>query len=57
MSERLVLDSGAIIAWEHGETLIRAWITVALEQRAHMTVPAVVVVETTRGGLRDAQAN
>lgn len=47
--QRLILDSGAVIA--------RAFLARALELRAPVEVPVVVVAETVRGGPRDAPVN
>lgn len=52
--ERVILDSGAVIAWSRGDVRARAALTRALELDAEITVPVVVLAETLRGGPRDA---
>ena len=52
--QRLILDSGAVIALSRGEPRVRAFVAQALELRAPVDVPVVVVAETLRGGPRDA---
>lgn len=52
--QRLILDSGAVIALSRGEQRARAFLARALELRAPVEVPVVVVAETLRGGPRDA---
>ncbi|MGH8929623.1 MAG: hypothetical protein ACRDZO_03020 [Egibacteraceae bacterium] len=52
-----MLNSGAVIAWERGDAAVRGWLTVAREQQAHVTIPAVVVAETVRGTRGDANVN
>ena len=54
---RVVLDSGAVIGWSRRDPEARAFIRRAVEHRDLIVVPAVVVVETTRGGARDAPVN
>jgi predicted nucleic acid-binding protein len=56
-AQRLILDSGAVIALAHGEVRARAFLARALELGVFVEVPAVVVAETVRGGPRDAQVN
>jgi predicted nucleic acid-binding protein len=55
--QRLILDSGAVIALARGDQKARAFLARALELRAPVEVPVVVVAETTRGGVRDATVN
>lgn len=52
--QRLILDSGAVIALSRGEPRARAFIARAVEVGAPVEVPVVVVAETIRGGPRDA---
>ena len=52
--QRLILDSGAVIALARGEQRARAFLARALELRVPVEVPVVVVAETVRGGPRDA---
>ena len=51
---RLILDSGAVIAWSRGEARPRALLTRALEIGADIRIPVAVLSETLRGGSRDA---
>ena len=53
-AQRLVLDSGAGIAWSRGDVRARALLTRALELALDIRIPIVVLVETLRGGSRDA---
>ena len=53
-AQRLILDSGAVIALSRGEPRARAFVASALEMGALVEVPVAVVAETVRGGLRDA---
>lgn len=55
--QRLILDSGAVIALARGDQRARAFLARALELRAPVEVPVVVVAETTRGEARDATVN
>ena len=55
--QRLILDSGAVIALARGDQRARAFLARALELRVPVEVPAVVVAETVRGGPRDAPVN
>lgn len=55
--QRLILDSGAVIALSRGEVRAHAFLARALEAGAIVEVPVVVVAETVRGGPRDAPVN
>jgi predicted nucleic acid-binding protein len=55
--QRLILDSGAVIALARGDPRARAFLARALELRAPVEIPVVVVAETVRGGPRDAPVN
>lgn len=55
--QRLILDSGAVIAVSKGDPRARAFLARALELEAPVAVPVVVVAETVRGGPRDAPVN
>ena len=55
--QRLILDSGAVIALARGDRRARAFIARALELKASVSIPVVVVAETVRGGPRDAPVN
>ena len=52
--QRLILDSGAVIALARGDQRARAFLARALEVMATVEIPVVVVAETVRGGPRDA---
>lgn len=55
---RLILDSGAVIALSRRDDRARAALAAAWEVGADVSIPAVVVAETTRGsGPRDAPVN
>lgn len=54
---RLILDSGAVIALARGDVRARAFLARAVELKALVEVPVVVVAETVRGGPRDAAVN
>ncbi len=51
---RLILDSGAVIAWSRGENRSRALLRRALELGVDVRIPVAVLAETLRGGARDA---
>jgi predicted nucleic acid-binding protein len=52
--QRLILDSGAVIALARGDQRARAFLARALETMTAVEIPVVVVAETVRGGPRDA---
>lgn len=52
--QRLILDSGAIVSLARHEQRARAYLQRAFEVEASIEVPAVVIAETIRGGLKDA---
>ncbi len=52
--QRLILDSGAVIALSRGEDRARAFLARALEMQTPVEVSVAVVAETLRGGPRDA---
>lgn len=52
--QRLILDSGAVIALSRGDQRARAFLARALELGVPVEIPVVVVAETVRGGPRDA---
>ncbi len=52
--QRLILDSGAVIALARGDQRARAFLARALKMDALIEIPVVVVAETIRGGPRDA---
>ena len=53
-ARRLILDSGAVIAWARGDARARAILTRALEVGLDVRIPVAVLAETLRGGSRDA---
>jgi predicted nucleic acid-binding protein len=53
-AQRLILDSGAVIAWSRGDVRARAMLTRALELALDVRIPVVVLAEILRGGPRDA---
>jgi predicted nucleic acid-binding protein len=55
--QRLILDSGAVIALAQGDFRARAFLARALELGVSVEIPVVVVAETVRGGPRDAPVN
>ena len=55
--QRLILDAGAVIGLSRAEVRARAALAAALEVGAEVSVPAVVVAETVRGGPADAPVN
>lgn len=56
-AQRLILDSGAVIALARQDARARAALTAAWEVGSDVVVPAVVVAETVRGTARDAPVN
>lgn len=55
--QRLILDSGAVIALSRSDARARAALAAALEADAEVSIPAVVVAETVRGVAADATVN
>jgi predicted nucleic acid-binding protein len=55
--ERVILDSGAVIAWSRGDVRVRATVRRAVEFGLDLRVPVVVLAETLRGSVRDAPVN
>jgi predicted nucleic acid-binding protein len=55
--QRLILDAGAVIGLSRADVRARAALSAALEVGADVSVPAVVVAETVRGGPADAPVN
>jgi predicted nucleic acid-binding protein len=53
-AQRLILDSGAVIALARGDVRARAMLAIALERSADVRIPVAVLAETLRGGARDA---
>ncbi len=56
-SERLVLDSGAIIALARNDARARSVLQAAWEAGAKVSIPVVVLAETVRGRRDDAPVN
>jgi hypothetical protein len=54
MAGRLILDSGAVIAWQRGRANVWAQIAQASRRGMVLVIPAVVVAECIRGGPGDA---
>ena len=52
--QRLILDSGAVVALSRGEHRPRALLRRALELGMEVRIPVAVLAETLRGGARDA---
>lgn len=55
--QRLILDSGAVIALSRNDIHARAALAAAREVGAKVSIPAVVVAETVRGTAKDARVN
>ncbi len=56
-AQRLILDSGAVIALSRNDQRARAMLAAAWEAGADVAVPSVVVAETVRGSAKDASVN
>src|SRR5438067_174152 len=54
---RLILDTGGLLAWAHGDAFARAMILEAGRRAALVVVPAVVIAQVIRGGPADAPVN
>lgn len=57
IEERLVLDSGAVIALARNDVRARSVLTAAWESGARVSIPVVVLAETVRGRPEDAPIN
>jgi predicted nucleic acid-binding protein len=55
--QRLILDAGAVFALSRADVRARATLAAAVEARAEVSIPAVVVAETVRGAAADAPVN
>lgn len=55
--QRLILDSGAVIALSRGDQRARAYLARAIEVDAAVRIPVVVLAETLQGGPKDAAVN
>jgi rRNA-processing protein FCF1 len=51
---RVILDTGAVIGWQRQRPHVRAYIAEVIASSVPIVVPAVVLAECARGGLRDA---
>jgi predicted nucleic acid-binding protein len=56
-AQRLILDSGAVIALARNDQRARAALAAAWEAGVEVAVPAVVLAETVRGAAKDAPVN
>jgi predicted nucleic acid-binding protein len=55
--QRLILDSGAVIALSRNDQRARATLAAAWEAGVEVAIPSVVVAETVRGSAKDASVN
>jgi len=55
--QRLILDSGAVIALSRNDLRARAALAAAREAGVEVSIPSVVVAETVRGSAKDAKVN
>lgn len=55
--QRLILDSGAVIALARGDQRARGFLARALELGVPVEIPVVVIAETVWSGPRDAPVN
>lgn len=55
--QRLILDSGAVIALSRNDPRARAMLAAAREIGVEVSIPSVVVAETVRGTAKDASVN
>jgi predicted nucleic acid-binding protein len=56
-AQRLILDSGAVIALARNDQRARAALAAAWEAGVEVSVPSVVLAETVRGTAEDAPVN
>jgi predicted nucleic acid-binding protein len=54
---RLILDSGAVIAFARGNPKVAAFLRLARQRDEDIVLPAVVIAETVRDGATDARIN
>jgi len=57
IAERLILDSGAVIALSRNDARARSVLTAAWEAGVDVSIPVVVLAETVRGRPEDAPVN
>jgi predicted nucleic acid-binding protein len=55
--QRLILDSGAVIALSRNDPRARATLAAAREAGVEVSIPSVVIAETVRGSAKDASVN
>ncbi len=55
--QRLILDSGAVIALSRNDQRARAVLAAAWEAGVEVSLPSLVVAETVRGSAKDAPVN
>lgn len=55
--QRLILDSGAVIALSRNDLRARATLAAAREAGVEVSIPSVAVAETVRGSAKDASVN
>jgi predicted nucleic acid-binding protein len=55
--QRLILDSGAVIALSRNDPRARAILAAAREVGVDVSIPSVVIAETVRGSATDAKVN
>ena len=55
--QRLILDSGAVIALSRNDQRARATLAAAWEAAVEVSIPSLVVAETVRGSAKDAPVN
>ncbi len=56
-AQRLILDSGAVIALSRNDVRARAALAAAREAGIEVSIPSVVIAETVRGSAKDASVN
>lgn len=55
--QRLILDSGAVIALSRNDLRARATLAAAREAGVEVSIPSVVIAEAVRGSAKDAAVN
>lgn len=55
--QRLILDSGAVIALSRNDLRARATLAAAREAGVEVSIPSVVIAESVRGSAKDAAVN
>jgi hypothetical protein len=56
-SGRVILDTGGVLAWASGDSVVRQIITLAVGNAIPVVVPIPVIAQLVRGGPRDAPVN